>query len=194
MSRQELLRWTGSIGIFYALIPAYLIASDRFLQTVMPWPAPRVTHELLVPVYGVLGLLGAALAWVSMRAQVRRGRGHPFDMTGRESFSRPTQRLLSDGVYTICRNPMGLGDVLFYAGLCGLTASGWSLVIQVPAYAILVVWNHRVNERPALMKRFGDDYRAYERQTPLLIPTPASLKRALRAPRAGELRRQRGAR
>lgn len=188
MSRGELLRWSGSIGIFYVLIPAYLVASERILRAVLPapptMPAGWAWRALLV----ATGLVGLWLVVASIRAQVTRGQGHPFDMTGRESFSRPTRVLLDDGVYALCRNPMGLGDLALYACLTGLTHSTWSLLLQVPAYALVVAWNHRINERPALLARFGDAYLEYERRTPLLIPGPRSLVRASRPGSAPEPR------
>lgn len=180
MAAGEVFRWCGSIGIFYVLIPAYLVASERILRALLP--APPVIPDGVVSraTCALLGVAGLGLVFASIRAQVTRGRGHPFDMTGRESFSRPTQVLLAGGVYALSRNPMGLGDIFLYAGVTGLTGSTWSLLLQVPAYAIVVVWNHRVNERPALVARFGEAYLGYERRTPLLIPGPRVLWRTLR--------------
>lgn len=180
MRWSELVRWSGSIGIFYILIPAYLVASDLALRWLIPTPAPDVSWPWLGLILAVGGVMGAYLVIASIGAQVVRGRGHPFDMTGAESFSRPTQVLLTRGVYALCRNPMGLGDVLLYACLTWWTGSFWSLLLQVPAYALVVAWNHRFNERPALAHRFGDDYTRYERVTPLLMPSPRSIARALR--------------
>ncbi len=179
MRPKELLRWAGSIGIFYILIPVYLVASDRLLRTLIPLDPPSMNG----PWKSALFIAGAAAGlWfvaASIGAQVTRGRGHPFDMTGRESFSRPTQVLLTTGVYGLSRNPMGFGDLLLYGAITGLTNSTWSLLLQVPGYALLVLWNHRFNERPALIKRFGDEWLSYERNTSLLVPGPRTARRLL---------------
>lgn len=172
MPAKEFLRWSGSIGIFYILIPAYLVASDRLLSAVIPLEPPRLDAIPLRVLFAICGVVGLVFVVASIGAQVTRGRGHPFDMTGRESFSRPTQVLLTSGVYALSRNPMGFGDILLYAAITGLTGSAWSLMLQVPGYAVVVLWNHHFNERPALMERFGEAYRAYERRTPVLIPWP----------------------
>ncbi len=172
--RAELLRWTGSIGIFYVLIPIFLLASERWLRAALPVQPPPIDAAALQVAFALAGALGAWLVIASIRAQLVRG-GHPFDLTGRESFSKPTPSLLATGVYGLSRNPMGLGDVLLYACLTGLAQCTWTLLLQVPAYALLVVWNHRVNERPALLRRFGATYEDYERRTPLLIPGPRAI-------------------
>lgn len=172
MNGKETLRWCGSIGIFYILIPAYLVASDHLLRMVIPLPPPRLDALAIRITFVIAGAAGLYFIIASIAAQITRGRGHPFDMTGRESFSRPTQTLLTTGVYSLTRNPMGLGDILLYAAITGLTNSVWSLLLQVPAYAVVVLWNHRFNERPALIERFGEQYRQYESATPILIPHP----------------------
>ncbi|MCO6435549.1 MAG: hypothetical protein J5J06_00500 [Phycisphaerae bacterium] len=179
MDRGEILRWSGSIGIFYLLVPAYLVTSDAVIARVAGFDAVGWSGVMAVSCYLLFASLGLLLITTSIRAQVTRGRGHPFDMTGRESFSRPTQTLLTGGVYALCRNPMGLGDVFLYMAITGLAGAFWSMYLQVPAYAAVVVLNHLVNERPALLRRFPSEFPPYERVTPLLIPTPASVRRAL---------------
>ncbi|MFG0286399.1 MAG: methyltransferase family protein [Phycisphaerales bacterium JB039] len=182
----ELLRWAGSLGVFYILIPAWLIASEPLLALLIPWQPPAIAALLKIAL-AALGALGIFLIAASIRAQLTRGAGHPFDMTGRESFSRPTQVLLTRGVYWWVRNPMGLGDILLYLAITGLTGSVRSMFINVPLYAAIVWWNHRFNERPALIRRFGEAYRAYERTTSCLLPGPRTTRKLLQrtSPRQG---------
>ncbi len=180
MRNLEVLRWCGSIGIFYVLVPLYLVVSDSVLSHALAMKIPSWRGPAASAAYTLLVISGLALVIASIRAQIVRGHGHPFDLTGQERFSRPTRVLLTDGVYALCRNPMGLGDVLLYAGITGLAGALWSMAIQVPAYALVVVANHRINELPALRARFSETYPGYERRTPRLLPTPASLIRALK--------------
>jgi protein-S-isoprenylcysteine O-methyltransferase Ste14 len=176
----EALRWLGSIGIFYVLGPAWVVASARLYPRLLP-VLPEVELPLPVRALGAaLAAGGLGLAAASMATMVRVGVGHPFDLTGHERLSRPTQRLLDRGVYAWSRNPMGLGDLMLYAGLALAISSLPSLLVNVPAYAALVGWNHRFNERRGLLERFGADWLAYERRTPWLVPGPRTLLRRLR--------------
>lgn len=178
--RREALRWLGSIGIFYVLGPAWILASARLYPRLLP-VLPEVVLSVGVRALGAaLAAFGLALAVASMATMVRVGAGHPFDLTGKERLSRPTQRLLDRGVYAWSRNPMGLGDLLLYAGLALAISSLPSLLVNVPAYASLVWWNHRFNERRGLIERFGSEWLAYERRTPWLVPGPGTLLRRLR--------------
>lgn len=177
MGRRELLRWIASVGIFYVLIPAWVVLSGSIYRVILPWlPDPDV--PLGVRIVGcLLAVLGAALAALSIRAIVRVGAGHPFDLTGRERLSRPTQYLVTTGVYRWSRNPMGLGDLMIYAGLALASNSMPSLLVHVPLYVVLVWWNHRFNERKRLLQQFGDDWENYERKTPWLVPGPGWILR-----------------
>ena len=177
MDRDERLRWLGSIGIFYVAIPLFVVLSEPVYARLVPWspvetfvPPARLAAIALI-------VAGAALAFRSMRDQVTTGEGHPFDLDGRQALSRPTHRLLTRGVYRWTRNPMGLGDVLLYAGLAIVADAPRSLAVNVPLYAVIVGWNHRFNERPALLARFGAAYLEYERSTSCLVPGPKSWRK-----------------
>jgi protein-S-isoprenylcysteine O-methyltransferase Ste14 len=177
MPRTEALRWLGSIGIFYVLMPLWVAFSGPLWERALPFLPTDAPPPAWTPVFWALALGGAWLAGESMRTMVRNGEGHPFDLTGRERLSRPTRRLLDRGVYAWSRNPMGLGDVLLYAGIAGLVGSTASLLVNVPGYAAVVWANHRFNERPGLVDRFGDAYLEYERTTSCLFPGPRSLRK-----------------
>jgi protein-S-isoprenylcysteine O-methyltransferase Ste14 len=180
MGHRELLRWIGSVGIFYVLVPAWVILSDPLLARLSPW-----LDALQIPVWlrivgSVAGLCGAGLAFATIRKQVTVGAGHPFDLTGKERLSRPTRHLLTRGPYFWSRNPMGLGDTLLYAGLAASFGAAHSLLVNVPVFAALVWWNHRVNERPSLLERFGADFLDYERTTSCLLPGPRTFRKLRR--------------
>lgn len=174
---REPLRWLGSIGIFYVAIPLWIVLSDPLIRRLLPatssWHVPWPLR-----LAAVLPLIsGALLAARAMQLQITRGKGHPFDLTGDQPLSRPTRQLLSDDVYRWTRNPMGLGDLLLYGGLALLVDAPRSLAINLPLYALLVWWNHRYNERPALIARFGAQYLSYEATTSCLIPGPKSWRK-----------------
>jgi protein-S-isoprenylcysteine O-methyltransferase Ste14 len=81
----------------------------------------------------------------------------------------PTSRLVVQGPYRFVRNPMVLGVVITVLGEA-LLFGAVSLFILAIA---LVLANHVSflrSEEPTLIKRFGDDYRAYMENVPRWIP------------------------
>jgi protein-S-isoprenylcysteine O-methyltransferase Ste14 len=72
----------------------------------------------------------------------------------------PTTALVTEGVYRFSRNPIYLSVVILYIGLALLFGAGWSLILLVPAVAILQVAVIR-REEAYLERRFGEAYRNY---------------------------------
>ena len=111
---------------------------------------------------GILVVVGVTFALWSVVVQVTRGRGTPLPML-------PTQGLLTAGPFRYCRNPMTLGTVLAYLGLsiAAATATGTAFVLVFGGS--LVLYLKRVEEKE-LAERFGEDYAAYRRAVPFIIP------------------------
>ena len=72
----------------------------------------------------------------------------------------PTTALVTSGVYRVSRNPIYLSVMILYLGLALLLGAGWSLILLVPAVAILQVAVIR-REEAYLDRRFGEAYRQY---------------------------------
>ena len=78
MARDEIARWAGSIGIFYVLVPAYVVASERLYGVVLPavhWPALSWWN---LGLFGVAGVVGVVLIFASIRDQIRHGPRPPL--------------------------------------------------------------------------------------------------------------------
>ncbi len=110
----------------------------------------------------VLTVVGFALGFWSVSAQLDRGRGTPLPLM-------PTQELLTEGPFRYCRNPMTLGTILAYAGiaLAARTATGMAFVLSLAG--ALLAYLKRLEE-PELAERFGEPYLAYRRTTPFIVP------------------------
>jgi protein-S-isoprenylcysteine O-methyltransferase Ste14 len=83
----------------------------------------------------------------------------------------PTQRLVVDGPYRLCRNPMKLGAISYYLGVGTLFDS---LATGIGCFLVaLAIWTfyHKTVEEKELAARFGKDYQAYKKSTPFLIPS-----------------------
>ncbi len=95
---------------------------------------------------------GLVLAYTAIGQQRRAG-------TNIETH-RPTETIVSHGLYRFSRNPIYIGLVLVYLGAALLGDSGWVLALLVP---LLVLMHYGViaREEAYLERKFGDTYRAY---------------------------------
>ncbi len=167
---------TGTDGIpqekrLAALVPAAILFA-LVLPVLLVWgglwfdqrvPLARISW---VPFREALGLvvtvLGLCFAGWTVWYQYTVGRGTPIPKL-------PPQRLLVDGPYSYCRNPMTFGTTVEYLGLSLLFGSSWSIVFTVLFTALLLAYV-RLFEEKELEQRFGGAYRQYKDSTPFFLP------------------------
>ncbi|MFA7257829.1 MAG: isoprenylcysteine carboxylmethyltransferase family protein [Kiritimatiellales bacterium] len=75
--------------------------------------------------------------------------------------ARRNRALITGGPFRFTRNPLYLGLVLLYAGVCLAAAAVWPLLF-LPVVVALLHWIVILPEEKYLEDRFGDDYRAYK--------------------------------
>jgi protein-S-isoprenylcysteine O-methyltransferase Ste14 len=116
--------------------------------------------------FTVLGL-GFALwtCWV----QFHHARGTPVPIMA-------TQKLLTDGPYAFCRNPMVFGTLVCYFSIAFFTAS-FLPVLAVLLFALCLLAYIKLVEEKEMSLRFGDEYTRYKQSTPFIIPRPASFRK-----------------
>jgi protein-S-isoprenylcysteine O-methyltransferase Ste14 len=151
--------------VFVLGIPAFLVwsaglGSDQWRFTL---PLPLLVICLVLPVLGLF--LALWTVWV----QFRYARGTPVPVMA-------TQRLLTNGPYSLCRNPMALGTLVFYFGIAICLQSFTPLLVVVLFGLGLVTLIKRGEERELFLK-FGDEYLLYKQRTPFLIPRLSMLRR-----------------
>ncbi len=105
---------------------------------------------------GAVALGGIGLAGVALAAF--RSVGTTFDPTG------PAAALAERGIYAWSRNPMYVGGVALFLGLALALRSSW-LLVAVPLLAVALTRLAILPEEAYLLRRFGDDYRAYVART-----------------------------
>ena len=110
----------------------------------------------------ILMLFGSFYALWSIIAQLLRARGTPLPLMA-------TKKLLISGPFKHCRNPMSLGTMLLYLGI-GFLLGSISAIIMVLVFSILLIIYIKQIEERELEARFGEEYRAYKKETPFLIP------------------------
>lgn len=166
--RRVFLSYVAVAAIYGAGIPCLVAAAgsalDRALGLRTLAPPPWNT---------ALGLALLAWAWLwiawSFVFLVRRGRGHPNEILGRE-LAPSTRRLVTEGPYRHTRNPMAYGLIVFYFAALAFLLNSISILAALPIACAFEVWYHRTFEEPGLLKRFGDEYARYRAEVPLLLP------------------------
>ena len=106
--------------------------------------------------------LGVVLtAWSGLHFLKVKGTPVPFN---------PPQEIVETGPYRYARNPMLSGVFLVLFGL-GIAFDSPSLVFFfTPLFIAANVWELKRIEEPELVKRFGEEYTTYRRQTPMFVP------------------------
>jgi protein-S-isoprenylcysteine O-methyltransferase Ste14 len=111
---------------------------------------------------GAVLAAGVFFAMWSIGDQLTRGRGTPLPMM-------PTQELLTQGPFRLCRNPMTLGTILMYSGLAIAAGTTMGLAFVFVLALLLMLYLKRMEE-PELAERFGEAYLAYKREVPFMLP------------------------
>ena len=78
-----------------------------------------------------------------------------------------TNRLVTTGIYGCMRHPMHLG-LLFFPLAVGLVAGSPSFILLfAPLEAFFILVMLKFYEEPEAIRKFGDEYRAYQRRVPM---------------------------
>ena len=82
---------------------------------------------------------------------------------------RDNHEFVQSGPFRFLRHPVYFSMVLELAAF-GLICSAWFMLLVVPfAFIPALILRLRLEE-PALVEKFGDTYREYQRRVPMLIP------------------------
>jgi protein-S-isoprenylcysteine O-methyltransferase Ste14 len=149
---RSLLASLPAILLYVVALPWLALRLDRWLGLI--WRLP----SWIEPLAAFLMSAGAALAIYSFWALTFLGGGTPNPLV-------PTTRLVEAGPFRRSRNPLMLGGWLLGAGLAVLlrSVSLMALVgVVVIAGSIYVRWI----EEPAMLARFGENWKGYARHTP----------------------------
>ena len=136
--------------------------------------AAGVLFVIILPL-ALLGLGGLLDLWTNY-VQFTLGRGTPVPVTpaaapvgAAAGAGVATQTLLICPPYSYCRNPMALGAIVAYLGVCVVAGSpGAGLLWLLGAVALLTYI--RLVEEKEMAARFGEAYLAYRRRVPFIIP------------------------
>ena len=99
-------------------------------------------------------------AW-SVVIQFTEGKGTPAPFM-------PTQKLITHGPYSYCRNPMTFGTFIYYLGIGIILGSLSFIALVLVVMALLLSYIKKVEEKE-LEERSGEKYVKYKLCTPFFI-------------------------
>ena len=148
-------------AIFYGLlIFVFIIMAlylDRLLGLTHIFPE-KFNITLCLPVFLVAFIL---IGWSVQNFLKVKGTPVPFN---------PPPQLVTDGPYAYTRNPMLTGVFALLFGIGVLFGSVSLLFIFTPLFILVNVWELKAIEEPELLKRLGQDYPEYRKNTPMFFP------------------------
>ena len=151
--RDALLYWVVLPGLY--LGGGFLAQGLLHLPPLPDFPARRPLSLLLL-------LAGCGIILAAMQALWRYGGGTP-------NPKAPPRKLVTRGVYGLCRHPMFLGYDLCALGLTLYLRLTGALLLSFPLF---LLWQRRflAREEARLRRRFGREFEAYARRIPFLLP------------------------
>ena len=154
LAGEHLIADRGQLIFALAFLAAWLI--DSFLLRWTTFLNGMVSLWIRLPLAAVL--FGVAV-WM-----VKSGMSAVF---GREGVD---DRVVREGAFAHLRHPIYFGELLVYIGCLMLSLSLMGGVVALGAAGFLW-WLCHYEER-LLVERYGDAYRAYQREVPMWIPRP----------------------
>lgn len=82
---------------------------------------------------------------------------------------RDNHEFVQSGPFRFLRHPTYFSMILETAAF-GLICSAWYMLMIVPVFFIVALIMRLRLEEPALVEKFGDAYRDYQRRVPMVIP------------------------
>lgn len=153
-----LFRWRSYLPLF--IVPLALIALPQsgYLEAWVGESAENIWMIFCVIV--AFAGLGVRIATVGFA---------PAGTSGRNTKEQRAERLNTDGLYSIVRNPLYVGNMLTLFGFVLALQVWWLALIVMPAvffYYERIVYA----EETFLQARFGAEYDAWAARTPAFIP------------------------
>ncbi len=155
---QFLFRWRSFVPLVL-LLPGALALSNS--AHVIEKYGDSVAH-MWVFIGALISIFGLAIRWVTVGFV-------PAGTSGRNTTEQRAFELNTSGMYSICRNPLYLGNFFAILGVVLSIKVWWLVAIFVLAYWLYI---ERViaAEEAFLTESFGEPYLDWARQTPVFWP------------------------
>lgn len=145
---------------YWGLLPWLLVLAAERVDRTLPLPLFSVPLGIGLGVFFlVLGILVSLWTIVTLYL---RGGGLPIALL-------PPHRLVREGPYALSRHPLYLGFTLYLAGWGAFARSPGFFTVVLPSFVLLWITYSLGHEERVLIRRFGEDYRAYKSETPFFF-------------------------
>jgi protein-S-isoprenylcysteine O-methyltransferase Ste14 len=148
----------SNVFVFPPIVPIVTIALGFALQWVLPLGVLAHFDQFDRVAIGLSLFIIGALISSSGSVTLTRSETNVLP-------SRPTLKIVSDGIYGWTRNPIHVGGSFAMVGIAVAFALDWLVLLQVPAHLILHFGIIRREER-YLEQKFGEEYRSYKARVP----------------------------
>lgn len=137
-------------------------------------PFPRITDHYYIPFFMGLGiaLAGQLIRGITIGLVyiVRGGKNRRIYATG----------LVTEGLFSHCRNPMYVGNILMIIGMSVLSNSIFAVLVMVPLF-IFIYQAIVIAEENYLRDKFGADFDSYCDKVSRWFPTCKGIGNTIRA-------------
>lgn len=159
----EILGAAAGGTVLLAGIPVFIVLTHT------AYPVEFMTSPKAALVIGALSSgTGLGLFFWSCYELIIKGKGGPA-VLGKLKLTRETRFLVTTGPYSICRNPMHLGLILYYFGLsCAINSL--SGLLTAVAFAVFAWLAAVYADEPRLKRDFGREYDKWASVVPRFIP------------------------
>ena len=156
---QQQMRWS-----FYAFFTLHTLILVGTLVEYL------VVRPRLSPVWTALGLVTFAGSLVVRNVAIQTlGRFWSLHVE-----IRAEHQLVREGIYNLVRHPAYAAITLEVLSIPLTVNAWWTLLFAAATYVPLLLVRLR-HEEQALVAKFGDAYRAYQREVGALVPKPSAL-------------------
>ena len=104
--------------------------------------------------------------------------GYAYIIRGGRKRKVYAEGLVTRGLFSVCRNPLYLGNLLIYVGLMIVWNSSRMYLVAVPVYAFMYA-SIVAAEEDFLLRKFGDEYERYCRKVNRWLPDVRRLQDGL---------------
>lgn len=148
----------GQLILFILFFAIWIL--DSFVLKLSALPGESFSWYYRVPLALVILVISSYLARSGLKAVFGTRRESPV--------------VIREGVFNWVRHPIYLGAILLYLGLIVLTLSLLSAAIWI----IILLFYYLISkyEEKILVHEFGEQYRRYMDEVPMLIPNPFKRK------------------
>ena len=151
--------------VFIIIIPSIIYAIAQTGLFNRPLMYIDILRYLIVALLFSIGLV--FMIWSNIDL-FRKGKGGPTDVFN-VRISPRTKVLVVTGPYRFTRNPMVFGAHSMYFAIAILLNSIAALIFCLLFLFAIVFYLKRTEEK-RLLKDFGEEYLAYKKRVPMLIP------------------------